>query len=75
MVSRFPVLRFPAPFGGPEFSSPAFSAIPFGPIGHVVLQGGPKMSDAKPVFFISPIVLQPAIVPVSSQRREVRSHM
>ena len=47
----------------------------FGPIGHVVLQGGPKMSDAKPVFLISPIVLQPAIVPVSSQRREVRSNM
>ena len=23
----------------------------FGPIGHVVLQGGPKMSDAIPVFF------------------------
>ena len=45
----------------------------FGPIGHVVLQGGPKMSDAIPVFSISPIVLQPAIVPVSSQRREVRS--
>ena len=37
--------------------------------------GGPKMSDAKPVFLISPIVLQPAIVPVSSQRREVRSNM
>ena len=35
------------------------------------------MSDAKPVFLISPIVLQPepAIVPVSSQRREVRSNM
>jgi len=32
------------------------------------------MSDAKPVFLISPIVLQPAIVPVSSQRREVRSN-
>ena len=47
----------------------------FGPIGHVVLQGGPKMSDAKPVFSILPIVLQPAIVPVSSQRREVRSNM
>ena len=47
----------------------------FGPIGHVVLQGGPKMSDAKSVFLISPIVLQPAIVPVSSQRREVRSNM
>ena len=47
----------------------------FGPIGHVVLQGGPKMCDAKPVFSISPIVLQPAIVPVSSQRREVRSNM
>ena len=50
----------------------------FGPIGHVVLQGGlggPKMSDAKPVFLISPIVLQPAIVLVSSQRREVRSNM
>ena len=45
------------------------------PIGHVVLQGGPKMSDAKPVFLISPIVLQPAIVPVSFQRREVRSNM
>ena len=28
----------------------------FGPIGHVVLQGGPKMTDAKPVFSISPIV-------------------
>ena len=40
---------------------------------HVVLQGGPKMSDAIPVFSISPIVLQPATVPVSSQRREVRS--
>ena len=40
-----------------------------------VLQGGPKMSDAKPVFLISPIGLQPAIVPVSSQRREVRSNM
>ena len=47
----------------------------FGPIGHVVLQGKPKMSDAKPVFSISPIVLQPAIVPVSSQRREVQSNM
>ena len=47
----------------------------FGPIGHVVLQGGPKMSDVKPVFSISPIVLQPAIVPVSSQRREVQSNM
>ena len=47
----------------------------FGPIGHVVLQGGPKMSDAKPVISISPIVLQPAIVPVSSQRREVQSNM
>jgi len=47
----------------------------FGPIGHVVLQGGPKMSDAKPVLLISLIVLQPAIVPVSSQRREVRSNM
>jgi len=33
------------------------------------------MSDAKPVFLISPIVLQLAIVPVSSQRREVRSNM
>jgi len=44
----------------------------FGPIGHVVLQGGSKMIDAKPVFSISPIVLQPAIVPVSSQRREVQ---
>ena len=46
----------------------------FGPIGHVVLQGGPKMNDAKPVFLISPIVLQPAtslLQPVSSQRREV----
>ena len=43
----------------------------FGPIGHVVLQGVPKMSDAKPVFLIS----QPAIVPVSSQRREVWSNM
>ena len=32
----------------------------FGPIGHVVLQGGPKMSDAIPVFSISPVVLQPA---------------
>jgi len=41
----------------------------------VVLQGGPKMSDAKPVFWISPIVLQLAIVPVSSQRREVQSNM
>jgi len=41
----------------------------------VVLQGWPKMSDAKPVFLISPIVLQPAIVPVSSQSREVRSNM
>ena len=30
------------------------------------------MSDAKPVFSISPIVLQPAIVPVSSQRRELK---
>ena len=39
-----------------------------GAIGHVVLQGGPKMSDAKHVVFISPIVFQPAIVPVSSQR-------
>ena len=39
------------------------------------LQGGPKMSDAKPVFSISPIVLQPAIVPVSSQRREVQTNM
>ena len=29
----------------------------FGPIGHVVLQGWPKMSDAIPVFSISPIVL------------------
>ena len=28
------------------------------------------MTDAKPVFSISPIVLQPAIVHVSSQRRE-----
>ena len=33
------------------------------------------MSDTKPVSSISPIVLQPAIVPVSSQRREVRSNM
>ena len=33
------------------------------------------MSDAKPVFSISPIVLQPAIVPVPSQRREVQSNM
>jgi len=47
----------------------------FGPIGHVVLQAGPKMSDAKPVFSISPIVLQPAIVPVSSQRRDVPAHI
>ena len=47
----------------------------FGPIGHVVLQDGPKMNDAKPVFSTSPIVLQPAIVPVSSQRCEVRSNM
>ena len=29
----------------------------FGPIGHVVLQGWPKMSDAIPVFSISPILL------------------
>ena len=36
--------------------------------------GWAKMSDAKPVFSISPI-LQPAIVPVSSQRREVQSNM
>ena len=47
----------------------------FGPIGHVVLKGGPKVSDAKPVFSISPILLQPAIVPVSSQRREVQTNM
>ena len=33
------------------------------------------MSDAKLVFLISPIVLQQSIVPVSSQRREVRSNM
>ena len=47
----------------------------FRPICPVVLQGWPKMSDAIPVFSISPIVLQPAIVPVSSQRREVQSNV
>ena len=62
-------------YGKKFYLSPIQLSRVFGPIGHVVLQGGPKMSDAKPVFLISPIVLQPAIVPVSSQRREVQSNM